>query len=231
MQPNPWLILGALALLASPAAAQAVLHCDDLKADQPQEAFRAFACLERAQDELADAQRRIDALESRLDALDGLSLRIETLAAGMNGSQDAAVPAVGNHPDTRAIVAYVSAKGEKTCPSGWVPFEAAKDRFILGAGAAYPVVGTTGGEAEVTLSEAQMPSHSHDLARVSVANDLGWRDAGTSTNVPYFNVSASQSARGVKVGRASAGVFEAGGGQAHTNMPPYIALYFCQKAE
>ena len=91
------------------------------------------------------------------------------------------------------------------------------------------MVGTTGGEDEVSLSEAQMPVHSHNLAYVSVATDLGWRDAGTTTNLPCFNVPSSQSARRVNVRRHSAGVFEAGGDQPHNNMPPYISLYFCQQ--
>jgi microcystin-dependent protein len=35
-----------------------------------------------------------------------------------------------------------------------------RDRFLVGAGASYPV-GNTGGAAQVTISEAQMPSHTH----------------------------------------------------------------------
>lgn len=230
MQSRPWLIASALALLALPATAQDALRCDNLIADRPQEAFRAFACLERAQDDLKAAEDRIGALEARLAGLEGLTARMDALAATVNAAQDASVPALGNHPGTRAIVAYVSEKGEKTCPRGWVPFEAAKDRFILGAGANYPVVGTRGGEAKVTLSEAQMPSHTHNLAMVSVRG-IEWLDAGTEANMPYFNVPKENAAWNVTVARSSRGVFPAGGGKPHENMPPYIALYFCQKAE
>ena len=228
MQPNPWLILGALCLFASPATAQAV-HCDDLKADRPGDAVRAFECLEIAQSDLIAASARIDKLEDRLDDLESLAGRVDALTNSVTTAAATTVPAVGDHPETRAVVAYVSAKGEKTCPKGWVPFEAAKDRFILGAGANYPVVGTTDGEAEVTLSEAQMPTHDHDFAYVSVRG-IEWLNAGTNTNMPYFNISSSQSARNVNVKRHGAGVFSAGGGEPHNNMPPFIALYFCQSA-
>lgn len=53
-----------------------------------------------------------------------------------------------------------------TIPDGWFLCDGSngtpdlRDRFIVGAGGAYGV-GDTGGEAEVTLTEAQMPAHSH----------------------------------------------------------------------
>ena len=37
-----------------------------------------------------------------------------------------------------------------------------RDKFVLGAGKDYSV-GATGGEKEVTLTIAQMPSHNHDI--------------------------------------------------------------------
>lgn len=53
-----------------------------------------------------------------------------------------------------------------TIPTGWALCDGAngtpdlRDRFIVGAGSSYSV-GATGGSASVTLTTAQMPSHSH----------------------------------------------------------------------
>lgn len=224
MQRNSWLILGALCLCASPAAAQ-VVHCDDLQADKPGDAARAFECLEIAHSDLITLWGRIDALEARMgDLLEARKGDLASLAARIDALETSAqsvvaVPALGDHPDTRAVVAYVSAKGEKTCPKGWEPFEAAKDRFILGAGAAYPVVGTLGGEAEVSLTEAQLAPHDHRSEL-----QYGW-DVNGNGGKERIDV-GDGSPWGGRTGYIQTN--DAGGGEPHNNMPPFIALYFCQ---
>ncbi len=141
------------------------------------------------------------------------------------------VPAQGRHKDTRAIVAYTSEKGERTCPPGWKPFEEAKDRFILGAGNKYQVVGSTGGEETVKLEERHMPSHRHGLAYLSITTNLGFKDGGTNTNIPYADVPRSRASgrSQVKFYGPEDGVTATGGNQPHNNMPPWIALYYCIK--
>ena len=142
------------------------------------------------------------------------------------------VPALGNHEETRAVIAFTSGKGQKTCPNGWEPFEPAKDRFIVGAGGKYAVVGTVGGEEEVTLSNTEMPAHNHRISTVGVNFgggdpsvvaprsgvpghlDLGWYINGSSSEIEEPN---------------GAFIYHEGQNQPHNNMPPYIALYFCQK--
>lgn len=86
-------------------------------------------------------------------------------------------------------------------------------RFLLGCSADYPA-GTTGGAAKVTLTVAQMPTHAHQFSRIPiVSNEL------TAGGNYYAEKSTA-------VGKLMAQNTEtAGGGKAHTNMPPYLAVY------
>ena len=67
-------------------------------------------------------------------------------------------------------------------------------------------VGVTGGEKTVTLTEAQMPKHNH---------------GGTYTNAGTARTHAWLASGGSAMGYDTV---EAGGGQAHNNMPPYIQV-------
>lgn len=86
-------------------------------------------------------------------------------------------------------------------------WEQIKDTFLLAAGDNY-TAGTTGGEAEHTLTVEEMPSHSHH---------------GT----PKYYIATSVSAETEK--NAQTGTqgltSETGGNQPHNNMPPYLAVY------
>ena len=67
-------------------------------------------------------------------------------------------------------------------------------------------IGQTGGEQTVTLTEDQMPKHNH---------------GGTYTNAGTARTHAWLTSNGSAMGYDSV---EAGGGQAHNNMPPYIQV-------
>lgn len=207
MQRKIWRTVIAFSFLAFPASSQHALHCKGLDPTTEQDAYRAFECVSKLDADLEAATARADGLE---EALKKLTERVKSL------EDTGAVPSVGTHPETKAIVAYVSDKGEKTCPPGWSPFEDAKNRFILGAGDRYAVVGTKGGEETVTLSEAQMPKHSHKISGTLSGYPLPWFESQRSHPVP------------TGVGGA---IFDwsSGDGKPHNNMPPYIALYFCKK--
>lgn len=86
-------------------------------------------------------------------------------------------------------------------------------RFLLGCSADYPA-GTAGGAAKVTLTVAQMPTHAHQFSRIPiVSNEL-------TTGGNYY------AEKSTAVGKLVAQNTEtAGGGKAHTNMPPYLAVY------
>ena len=89
----------------------------------------------------------------------------------------------------------------------WVLETAGK--FHVSAGTGY-TIGSTGGEATHTLTVDELPSHSHTLPKKSM--------------VPY------SSATFAKEPLYYAGNFEdiatnaTGGGQAHNNLPPYVAV-------
>ena len=85
-----------------------------------------------------------------------------------------------------------------------------RDRFVVGAGGAYGK-GATGGASTITLSAAQMPSHSHSIS----GSD------GSYTIAPYY---PAQTTRGNYVGLSGMG--GAGSSHAHENRPPYIGVYY-----
>ena len=102
-------------------------------------------------------------------------------------------------------------------------WEQKKDVFILASGATYGA-GSTGGEAEHTLTVDEMPVHNHSeflnisgVGRVTVGG-------GSTSGTEFYEIlkSASQ-------GRASGGPTNtgyAGDGAAHNNMPPYYSMPF-----
>ena len=90
-----------------------------------------------------------------------------------------------------------------------------KDCFLLAAGDTY-ASGATGGEATHTLTENEMPNHNHKAGH---QNNLILTNQGGSQwppllispdgNIAVYNTNTSST----------------GGGAAHNNMPPYLAVY------
>lgn len=99
-------------------------------------------------------------------------------------------------------------------------WEQIQGKFLLGMSSSYPA-GSQGGEATHTLTTSEIPSHSHvalygldgavdDFLGGSSA-DYGVRPgSGTATNYAYKTSST-------------------GGGTAHNNMPPYLAVYIWKR--
>lgn len=207
-----------LVLIATTAHAGAHLpgRCQGLDTKIDGDADRAFQCiadLENELERLSDIEAQLAALRTDLDAiLRPLNDRLDILE--FRQSDLNMVPATGNHPETKAIVAFTSAKGEKTCPEGWSPFEEAKDRFIVGAGGKYPTVEEIGGEETVTLSVEQMPTHRHIQ---TWGQGHGVDPAAWGNNLQKYKTESLGYTR------------SEGGNEAHNNMPPYIVLYFCKK--
>ena len=103
-------------------------------------------------------------------------------------------------------------------------WEQIQDRFLLAAGSSY-TAGNTGGEATHTLTANEIPSHTHALRAntpwgnsetlgawqqyfgSNILYDIG-ASGGTITSSYYYDVTQ-----------------HAGGGTAHNNMPPYLAIY------
>ena len=91
-------------------------------------------------------------------------------------------------------------------------WEQIKDMFLLSAGDTY-AAGSTGGEAQHTLTVEEMPEHQHSLHYRSIYSGDGSTSAITSKS--YSSGSTSK----------ENGAIATGGGQAHNNMPPYLAVY------
>lgn len=83
-------------------------------------------------------------------------------------------------------------------------------RFLLGADSTY-AAGSTGGEAAHTLTVDEMPRHNHEVDNLNAS--------GSAT--PFMTVQA-QDKRGFG---GNVQTMYAGGGKAHDNMPPYLAVY------
>lgn len=81
-------------------------------------------------------------------------------------------------------------------------------RTLVGFGTGYPL-GETGGEEEHTLTVAEMPAHDHSY-------ELAIPTADIAGELPDIAVK----------GTAPDVTGSTGGGDAHNNMPPYLAVYW-----
>ena len=99
-------------------------------------------------------------------------------------------------------------------------WEQIKDTFLLASGSSYSN-GSTGGEATHTLTTNEMPQHTHSPPT--------WvHYTSTNGNTGSYNVTRATGNNGnTYVGSApqtNKDVGYTGGGQAHENMPPYLAV-------
>lgn len=98
----------------------------------------------------------------------------------------------------------------------WTKIE---NRFLLAAGSSYSA-GSTGGEARHTLTVNEMPSHRHNINKARygtyqwLSAGQGGTDAVRTDNYDAANTNTTHAT---------------GGGQAHNNMPPYLAVYVWQR--
>lgn len=134
-----------------------------------------------------------------------------------------------------------------TIPTGWNLCDGTNSTpdltgmFIVGAGDAY-TVGDMGGAETVTLTEAELPSHTHDkgtLATTSAGNHshtytkAGSSATGTAGGGPDDDIeftTANTSTAGAHTHPMSGDTGSTGSGDAHENRPPYYALAFIMKA-
>ena len=82
-----------------------------------------------------------------------------------------------------------------------------QDAFLLAAGTTYSA-GATGGAATHTLATNEIPSHNHNFVNKKVG--------GTGTTQWVWETGGSNN---------TTAITSTGGGQAHNNMPPYLAVY------
>jgi microcystin-dependent protein len=116
-------------------------------------------------------------------------------------------------------------------PDGWALCNGSngtpdlRNRFIVGAGSSY-TVGATGGSDTVTLTDSQMPKHSHTV----MPSASGLTYVTESSGVFQYNsFSGSTSWQGYHYRDGSITCTSSGGGSSHENRPPYYALCFIMK--
>ena len=96
----------------------------------------------------------------------------------------------------------------------WIQIQ---DTFLLAAGTTY-TAGDTGGEAEHTLTVAEMPSHTHSMKYSYWVN--------ANVGIKSYNYPGGS---GYYYGDTSAAPNNTGSGSAHNNMPPYLVVYVWQR--
>lgn len=133
-------------------------------------------------------------------------------------------------------------------PDGWALCDGKSntpnltDRFIVGAGAKYTVK-AVGGNESVTLSTANMPSHSHGSGSLSnnttgdhthkITPSVGYltnKGTGAEQALGYYNgTSTNTDSAGSHTHTISGSTASSGSGLAHENRPPFYALAYIMK--
>lgn len=117
-----------------------------------------------------------------------------------------------NHPVGSIYCSEDPTEPEKLFGGTW---ERIRDKFILAAGSAYSA-GSTGGAASHKLTVDEMPSHTHDVKRYTSGGELTGNALETAVAVTGTIDHAY-------------GAMATGGGAAHNNMPPYLAMYIWKR--
>lgn len=160
---------------------------------------------------------------------------------------DTAVQKINNLIDLIYPIGSIYMSINSTNPSElfggtWV---AIQDRFLIGAGNTYNN-GATGGEANHTLTANEMPSHSHSTTGINIgAANSGrhWLSLQYDGNFVLYNsgntarweagaVNASDNLvfRTVILGQNSSTATDSkGSGNAHNNLPPYLAVHMWRR--
>ena len=115
------------------------------------------------------------------------------------------------YPIGSIYISKTNSSPENFLGGKWEPIT---DRFLIGAGATYPV-GQMGGESTHTLTLEEIPSHNHYYA-------IGRGLSDTASDAYRASTYAGTDNRTTEY---------AGDGQPHNNMPPYIAVYMWERTK
>jgi len=139
-----------------------------------------------------------------------------------------------NYLPTGSIIAF---KGT-AAPKGWAICDGGngtpnlKGRFIYGYDGTKGL-GSVGGAATVTLTAAQMPSHTHAMQAAGNHTHTHTRAGGgaCSHNKCYrrSGIGGYPTVRTGYAGNHAHGLNNTGGNQPHNNMPPYCVLLYIMK--
>ncbi len=142
----------------------------------------------------------------------------EDIGASSGGGADIGTVLSKVYPVGSIYMSVSSASPATLFGGTWVQI---KDRFLLAAGTTYKA-GATGGEATHTLTNSEVPAHTHEMYSSNGGGDGTWTpDEGT------YLVDSVSTVK--KTWWARLGMNTAGGGAAHNNMPPYLAVYMWKR--
>jgi microcystin-dependent protein len=83
-------------------------------------------------------------------------------------------------------------------------------------------IGQRGGEETISLTEQQMPAHTHVLNAIAdSASDTSPKNNALGSGEKVYGGS------GTTVPMSDNALSNSGGSQAHDNRPPYLGMYFC----
>ena len=100
-----------------------------------------------------------------------------------------------------------------------------RGRVPIHSGNSFYSLGQVAGAEAVTVTNANMPQHTHT---VNAANVTTSRVATPASNFPANSTPNNfYAAAGSLVSMASGAVTNVGGSQPHTNMQPYLVINFC----
>lgn len=129
---------------------------------------------------------------------------------------------------------------------GFGTWEQLKDRMLIGVGDSF-ALSSVGGEINHTLTNAEMPSHTHTRGTMNITGTSGnpttltnYEEAGTPTGAFYVHAHGSSYGNtngtynrwslGFDASRSWSGETSSfGGSQPHNNMPPYKAVYIWKR--
>lgn len=113
-------------------------------------------------------------------------------------------------------------------------WEQIQDKFLLGAGSTYSA-GSTGGEANHTLTQSETPNYKiGDMPAIVATNHQLWNNGGIK-GISLGPVSVDKKGVGIGDQSKTTGIQYGweidsnGGGQPHNNMPPYLTVYIWKR--
>ena len=138
-----------------------------------------------------------------------------------------------------AVIAFD--RQQNTCPPGWEILDAARGRFILGAGATDPnsddisIISTDsgadpGGSREIRLSVENLPRHSHTMSQeILLIPEFIDSEEGVPIRFGDRNLLLTRQRNEDGVTTTETG--NAGDGEAFSAIPPYLPMMYCTRAD
>lgn len=146
----------------------------------------------------------------------------------VNGQTGAVVIPTGTPLDAYPVGSiYMSVNSTSPSTLFGGTWERLKDRFLLASGDNY-TAGDTGGEAAHTLTESELPAISGSFkSRPWASGSMFYDPQGAFTTETAENILGCTNS-GVQSSSRKVNI-NFGGGQAHNNMPPYLAVYMWKR--